>query len=235
MTEGDHITDANLVASLLRRVKEQRALLTVTVPEVPGSFNSAILELDPDSGRLVIDELKPKSGHERLLQAGRLVARARVRGVEIRFSAALEEAGNESGVAFYRLRWPDAIDYLQKRSSFRIKVSMTSPLTVLLEGDGGERFEGRAIDLSEQGIRVEMDSYLSMQPGRQMPCQLNLPNGSHAACRLEIRHVRTLEATGNIQFGARLVDLPPAQRRDVARLVADIQRALIRRLPKEAG
>lgn len=233
MAEGERITDSNLVAGLLRRIKDQHALLTVTVPDAPGTFNSAILELDRERGHVVLAELHPKLGHERFVAGGHLKARARVRGVEIRFDAALEEVGSESDEAVYRVRWPDTVHYLQKRASFRIKISMTAPLTVALEGDGGEHFEGRAVDLSEQGVRVEMDSYLSLQPGRQMPCLLNLPNGTHLACRLEIRHVHTQQSTGNIQFGAHLVDLPPAQRREVARLVAEIQRDLLRRLPKQ--
>lgn len=231
MAEGERITDSNLVAGLLRRIKDQHVLLTVTVPNVPGTFNSTILELDREGGHLVLAELHPKLGHERFLTGGRLKARARVRGVEIRFDAVLDEVGTASDETVYRVRWPDTVQYLQKRASFRIKISMTGTLTVALEGDGGERFEGRAVDLSEQGVRVEMDSYLSLQPGRQMPCLLNLPNGTHLACRLEIRHVHTQETTGNIQFGARLVDLPPAQRREVADLVAEIQLDRLRQLP----
>lgn len=232
MTPGDTIRDPQIITGLLRRVAEQRALLRVTVPGARGSYNSAILRLEPDQDLVVLDELNPRQGHDRLLEAGRLNASATIQGVETRFSAALEEVGDSAGIAWYRIRFPTEVLYVQRRVSFRVKVSMTAPLTAVFDRPGCNSLRGRILDLSEGGMGVEFDKGAGLRQGEILPCRMRLPDGQQFGCKLEVRHTSAVEDQGKLRIGGRFVELTPQRRKALARVVADLQRELIRKQPR---
>ena len=231
MAQGDIIRDPQIITSLLRRIVAQRALLRVTVPGARASYNSAILRVDPEQDLLILDELNPRRGHERLLEVGRLQASAQAQGIETRFSGALEEVGDSSGIAYYRLRFPQEVLYLQRRASFRVRIAMTAPLAAVLERDG-DMLRGRVIDLSEGGIGVEFTQHVIVHPGEIVACRMRLPDGQQVRCKLEIRHVMAFQEQNKIRVGGRFVELDPQRRKMLSRLVAELQRTLIRTQPR---
>lgn len=235
LPHGETIRDPQIIAGLLRRILEQRALLRVTVPGVRGSFNSAILRMHPDQNLLVLDELNPRAGHQRLLEIRNLNAAAQVQGIETRFGGAVEEIGTDSGIAFYCLAFPTEVLYAQRRTSFRVRVAMTTPVAVVFERPGGNALRGRIVDLSEGGMGVEFTQHVSLHPGEILPCQMRLPDGQQVGCKLEIRHSNCHGAEQNkVHVGGRFVELQPQRRKALARLVADLQRTMIRKQPRDA-
>lgn len=232
MSQGDVIRDPQLIAGLLRRVAEQRALLRVTVPGFQGSYNSAILAVGDALDFLILDELNPRRGHERLVEARRLNVSAQVQGVETRFSSELSEVGQESGIAFYRLPFPAEILHLQRRSSFRVPVGMATPITVVFTRPDASVLRGRILDLSEGGMAVEFKQRVGLRPGEVLPCQLRLPDGQQLRCKLEVRHAAAPEDQNSVRVGGRFIELQPQQRKALMRVVADLQRALIRKQPR---
>lgn len=232
LPQGDIIRDPQLVAGLLRRLIEQRVLLRVTVPGMRGSYNSAILRLGEAQDFLILDELNPRRGHEQLLEVRRLNASAQVQGIELRFSGELLEVGQTAGIAFYRLPFPDELLYLQRRGSFRVPVGMATPVTAVFQRPDENSLRGRIVDLSEGGMGVEFNQRVRLQPGEILPCQMRLPDGQQLRCKLEVRHTSAPEDQNKVRLGGRFVELQPQQRKALARLVADLQRTMIRKQPK---
>ncbi len=232
MAQGDTIRDPQIIASLLRRIADQRALLRVTLPGFRSSYNSAILRMDPEQDFLILDELNPRQGHERLLEVRSLNASATVQGVETRFSGDLEEIGDSSGIAYYRLPFPKEVLYVQRRISFRVKVSMTAPIAAIFERGEGPSLRGRILDLSEGGIGVEFSQFVTLRPGEIVPCHMRLPDGRQVGCKLEVRHCSASQDQARVRIGGRFVELQPQRRKALSRLVADLQRQLIRKQPR---
>jgi len=232
VAQGDVIRDHQLVCTLLRRVSEQRALLRVTLPDSRVTYHSAILRLEPDDGYLVLDELNPRQGHERLLVERRLHASAMVQGAEIRFGAELQAVGEQEAIAFYRVRLPDELVYLQRRASFRVHVPLSAPLAASFQWEEDDPLRGRVTDLSEGGVGVEFSCHVQLAPGEILPCELHLPDGERLACDLEVRYAKAEESPQRMRMGGRFLELPPQQRKALARLVADLQRELIRKGPR---
>ncbi len=232
MAQGDPIRDPQIIASLLRRIADQRVLLRVTVPGFRSSYNSAILRIDPQQDFLILDELNPRQGHERLIEVRRLNASAAVQGVETRFSADLAEIGDSAGIAYYRLPFPKQVLYVQRRTSFRVKVSMTAPIAAIFEHGEGPSLRGRILDLSEGGIGVEFSQFVTLRPGEIVPCQMRLPDGRQVGCKLEVRHCSATQDPARVRIGGRFVELQPQRRKALSRLVADLQRELIRKQPR---
>src|SRR5690606_23737999 len=127
----------------------------VTLPDSRRNYHSAILRLEPEEGYLLLDELHPREGHERLLIHRRLQASAMVQGVELRFRAQVQATGEESRIAFYRLGFPEELVYVQRRSSFRVPVPEEARLLARLEGKSERALSVRITDLSEGGVAVE--------------------------------------------------------------------------------
>lgn len=233
MAQGEIIYNENFVTDLLRRIMENRALLTVTIPGERGTYNSAILQVAPSEGYLVLDELKPIGGHHKLVEARALNARTTVRGVEIRFSSTLQEAGTEDGIALYRMSYPEEVSYLQRRAHFRVTVALNSALAVELQPPEGQSMACRIVDISEGGLGIQLPSPNDLNPGKVIPCEIRLPPDVRLRCELEIRHSRPAGGGEGVQVGCRFVDLPSHQRKQIARLITDIQREMIRTLPRD--
>lgn len=233
MAQGERITDDRFIADLLRRIMENRALLTITLPGVAGTYHSAILRLDPEQGYLLLDELHPPYGHSKLIETGKLNARATVKGVEIRFPAALQEVGTESGISLYRTNIPDEVFYRQRRAHFRVNVSAAAPMEVSLELPGGGSLSGRIVDISEGGIGVELPVDVPLNQGERLQCRMTLPKNTQFGCKLEVRHLGPARSGDKTHMGALFLDLPNHRRKVLARVIADIQRAMIRTLPRD--
>lgn len=229
----ERISDHKVVARLLKRIMDRRALLTITLADSIDTYNSAILELDERSRSLTLDELKPLSGHDRLMAQGRLRARAALQGVEIRFSAQLLDAVKESGIWMYHFHMPNELQYRQRRANYRIPVGMSSGVSVELHKDGLELAGLRVLDVSEGGLGLRTQSPISLNLGDRLPCTLNLPNGRSIRCQLEVRNLReTPQAYGSMQVGGHFLDLDRPQRTALSRVLIELQRDMIRRSPK---
>ena len=59
--KAEKITHAPQIANLLRRVKDQKVLLSVHVPGHEGVFNSLLLDVNPERNLILLDELNPRS------------------------------------------------------------------------------------------------------------------------------------------------------------------------------
>jgi c-di-GMP-binding flagellar brake protein YcgR len=230
----ERITDHKQVANLLRRIMDHHSLLTVTLADSAEAYNSAILDLDDHHRFLTLDELKPLSGHERLLQQAHLRVRTAVHGVEVRFGTSLRHAVKESGIWMYRVELPREVLYRQRRSSYRIRIGMGSGVTVELQKNGRELVEARVLDMSETGLGIQTDSGIRLNLGDRLPCTLGLPDGRPIHCELEIRYLReALQARDMLHFGGHFLDMQPVERTTLARVITDLQRDMIRRLPKD--
>lgn len=233
--DGERIADAARVSSLLKQLHEQRAILAVTLPDSADKFNSAILAIDEPAKRMMLDELTPRIGHERLLTNGKLHVFALLHGIGISFAATVRQVGRECGICYYRIRIPEQLNYLQQRANFRIRVGMTSGITVVLRCDQQQQFRGRVIDISESGLGITVRRALPLECGERLPCTLTLADGHEIECELEVRYVNHVSRPHeDTHFGGRFLDLAPRLHKRLARAIINLQRELMRKRPKNA-
>lgn len=232
--QGDKVTNATLVNGILRRAMDQRALLTITIPDTRGAFNSAILEIDGNAQFLLLDELNPKEGHYKFIAAKRLNARAMVKGVEIRFSTSLQETLNESGIACYRVNFPAAVWQLQRRQSFRVTIGLSRQVPVQLQAKDGSHIKALIHNISASGIGMLLPDDTHLEKGTILPhCIFNLGDGCHIDTQIEIRYSGTRNHTQGVYAGARFYNMDKADKRTLSRQVAKLQRELIQTLPRD--
>lgn len=231
----EKITDPGRVVGLLTRIVENRGLLTVSLRGANEPYNSALLELHPDRGYMVLDELNPKKGHQQLLTAREMNVHTRLKGVEISFAARVESVGDNAGIAFYRVALPTTLNYLQRRAYYRARVSVAKRVPVRITRDDGTEIDGelRDISLGGIGIRCSPTRAQSLADGEHIPhCAISLPASEKIACKVDVCFVNRSLRDGYWAIGARFVELSPAQQKRVAEFVATLDRELMKKLQK---
>lgn len=228
----EKITDPVRIAAMLERLRANRCLLTVQPDESGATYHSALLEIHSQQGYFVLDELNPREGHLRLLATRRFKAQARLHGVELSFSAYVESAGERDGLGFYRVTFPGALNYFQRRSHYRAKVGFGRHIPVSVQLPDGRSVAGRLRDISVGGIGASFppDFPESLaQDDRTLEGRLLLPGGKEITCRLRICFVNHSLHDNSRVIGARFVELGAAQQKVVAEFVAALDREWVKR------
>jgi c-di-GMP-binding flagellar brake protein YcgR len=232
----EEITDPVRVAGILKRIHEQRTLLTLKLPDVSEHFLSAVLEVGGESAGFVIDELMPKEGNPALLKAQRLHVLAQCQGVEVSFSTTLAGAGRNEDGSFYRLALPTSIRYHQKRADFRVRVSRGKPLPVELSLATGEVLQGLAEDISYGGIGAEIATPKgqALEQGQLIEqCKLKMSREETVEIMIEVRFARANQTGNKTRIGARFLNLGRPQERAIRALVATLEREWLKKNRRE--
>lgn len=225
----ERITDPARIVALLRGLKDGHALLSVAVDGESALYTSAVLDVDPARGYLLLDELSPRRGHERLIETRRLRVRARLHGIEVRFPGDVREVGGTAGIAYYQIAVPDTLYYRQRRTHFRVEIGAALVIPVHLERTPDEAFDGALHDLSVGGVGAYLPE-TALKRGDTVPtCVVQIPNAPPVRSALEVCFVRFDEARRKVRIGGRFLGLTPAQHKALARFVAELERKLLQR------
>lgn len=227
------VTKPSQIVRSLKLLKEGHCLVNVTVPGHDETYNTAILGIYPGRELLVLDELNSRDGHEQLLKAGKLKASCRFHGVEYRFAGAVQQVDYQGGIAMYRVALPQLLLHIQRRDHYRVPVDRETDIQVNLPLTGDPRLRGHLCDLSQGGIGALFETRSSPNQGQVLPvCSLMLPNQKPIRTELEVRFARLDGQRNVLRVGGRFVNLDKEQERDLARLVAKLQREYLRKHPR---
>jgi len=233
--DGQKITNRNEAGKLLEKLKSQRALLQTTIPSVPDVFFSAILFIDTENNFILIDELNKKAGHELLLIHKTLHIETKLDGIAIHFSCELIDTEVENGLHIYKFSFPDYLLYFQKRQSYRINIGLGTNIPVKFRREDGAPAYGHIFNLSETGAGIELDKPYRFQMSEILPyCEIRLDEGSTITCQLEIRYASKNQKAEQQRIGGKFIGMTNPDQRLIARLVIELQRDLMRHLPKDS-
>jgi c-di-GMP-binding flagellar brake protein YcgR len=211
------VEDPVKIYGWIERIRTQHALLSVRVANTQDTFNSVILEIDPQYRWLTMDELHPDAGHRAFIAQRRITVFGEFDGVDLRFDCELIEVGTQSNIHFYRVSFPKAVKYYQRRSSYRVRVlrSTAVPVIVMLSGGVAVKFARGA---SKNITRGQLIS----------ECEIRFPDGEKLICAIEARHVVRNNQDQTL-LGARFMRLTNVQQRMVNRFIASLERELRRK------
>lgn len=226
----EHVGFRPQILALLRRLHQDRCLLAVTLPDDKHIYSSALLEIHPEQDLLVLDELKPDTGHAGLLQGRSCRVRGELKGVTVAFAASLIEAGIRNGIAYYHMTLPATVNYGQRRAHYRPRVALAlrTPVEFTL-ADGGT-LTGTLLDISLGGLRVKLDGEAAgLGISTELPCRMQLPNGTELSCAIESRFV---SGSPMNQLGGRFLGLQAAQRNLLQRFIRELEREELKKTPR---
>ncbi len=213
------LKDAQRIAGLLQRSLDSRVLLNLSMPGVLKPACSMLVGIDRSHQRLQLDA--PPA------------ARAPQPGTSLRIGARLDGARFEFVSDFVdadRFRWIVALPaealYLQRRSTFRLRVTRLPGIIGTHFFDHSQRFRGQLIDISALGLCARLSPGSDVLVGANMECVIDL-HDSHVSCRAEVRWRR--RSSAGIEIGILFEDLAPPQQQRLTFAIAALQRQLLRR------
>jgi len=233
---GDQITNRVKSLQLLEKLKAEQTLLQISIPGVPETFFSSLLAIKEDDGFLLLDELNTKNAHKLLLIHKKLNVHAKLNGIGIQFSTDLIDHGKESGIFFYKVAFPETVLYFQKRQNYRINIGLGINIPIKMKRDDGSPVYGEIINLSETGAGIILDTPYILQLSEILPyCELRLSDETIISCQLEVRYASMNKKSSQQLIGGKFLGVSGPHQRDIARLVIDLQRDMMKRLPRESS
>jgi len=121
----------------------------------------------------------------------RVVAfRAQSGGLSLIFKATLEGTSKDPSACECTFRFPQFLRFSQLRKAVRINMLDQSAIPVTLYADRGEQFQGRVIDLSATGAKIQLlgDVSSKLEPMQVIEdCQLIPPNSRTVDLKAQVR------------------------------------------------
>ena len=192
-----------------------------------------LLEVDSQGGYILLDQISDRKGHELAVEKGRLRAFCQCHGVDLNFEARIRAVRDDQGMIVYRAPLPEWVNYLQRRADFRVRVAMNSGLATRLELEDGKSLEARLHDLSMGGAGLVIETRLDFRTGlliprlvirREKEMLLDTP------CEVRFQLDRD---NGQKRIGLRFVDPNPEQKRNLRKLVTQLEREMLRHKPRD--
>lgn len=228
------IKDGAKIRAILQEMASEKTILSVFVAADEQTVHSAaILGLELERRRFVLDELLPAVGNARLQVSRRARILARVRGMVTAFEAVLQETEKDARGMLFHFAIPQWIYQLQRREHFRVSPSQEAPLQVVLQGSPRQILKGEMVDISTGGLGMNFGSTVAaeLSRGQRLACDFTLPDGNQIRTELEICTLTQLQTnSGNkvLRIGGRFSSLTPAMNAAIQRYVTKRDRDILR-------
>lgn len=228
------------IAQLLQDLIDHRCLLSA---HTGGgyAFMTAVLRLDDDRGRVILDASPDADANRRALASDRLTCVTLLNHIRIQFVLSGLTSGQENAHPALFAPLPREMLRLQRREFFRLKVPLAHEVSCLLcAEDLGRRpvqVSVRVIDIGAGGIAVMMapDAAELVIGGTLADCRLNLPEADPIELSLEVRNItRQTQRNGAemLRVGMRFSSLPRNAETRIQRYIFNTERE---RNAKERG
>lgn len=222
-------TDQIRIKGFLKRLFDQRALLTVKLLERQEDFTTMLIGIEAEHNQLLLDALRPDVGNALIGQLGKAVIRGNVDGINLSFETQLIATQIENNIPLHVITFPTVINYLQRRETIRIKLGAARALTVALSLDKTLSFEGQILDISAGGLGIQVEKKLppQVEVGQRLQCSFRLPLEADQSITSDVivRIINPPIPGRNHSFlGVQFIDLLKPQQRLLEKAIMNLQR-----------
>ena len=226
------------IISLLTKTYKAHTLLSVNFEDVQKDFGSLLLEVNLQGDYLVLDEIYPRNAINFPLQQQKLLISTRLEGIELSFSGTIDAISRTDNSEYYKVSIPKGIYYQQRRSSYRVPISINNPLTVALSTRDDVLIHAELRDLSQHGFcaRTTTPGAETLSKGEEIPtCIIHTPDGKKIITSLEIVRIEEAKPFNSVKLGVRFLSLSKTDQQELARLVAQLDRENVKTLKRQEG
>jgi c-di-GMP-binding flagellar brake protein YcgR len=220
------ITSRAGITLLLERLRQQHCLLAVRAQSDDATYTSMILEVEQQRRYFVLDALAPATGNSIVAKDRHLHLAARSEGADMAFSGKVTAIGENNGVVYYRVPYPDAIEYRQKRRHHRAVIPPAHSVPILLQTEAKDLIRGELRDISIGGCNIRIiGGAAELADGDIMSrCIITLPAATRVTATVELCHVSPVGSRRPNRVGARFYNLSPADERRIEQFIAYLDR-----------
>jgi c-di-GMP-binding flagellar brake protein YcgR len=234
--ESIKLTQIDDIRVLLKKINSKHSLLSVTIASSDEYYGSTIIEINNQENYLVIDELYPREGHERIEVGTKLSFNTQYSGAFVNFNGVIEAVGENEKAAYYKINLPDEVEYHQRRNTYRIATSINETIPVNLVNEDEVLVKAELRDLSHGGLCLRFNSiphHVSIKSGDYIPtCLIQVDKNRKILSSLNVCHVESIEETGSLRVGAEFAQMSKIDRRELEHLIATLERAIIQKIKR---
>lgn len=229
-TDSRYLEDRHDIVRALKVLRDQRADITVAFDGKPERFQVRVL--DVIDGELLLEDIRPRSGHALLSAGEEFTATCRVQGLYTYFAGnRVVTADAERGVPYYRLPLPTRMLYQQRRKAARFRIPLKvagNGSLIELQRDAGEALTGEIIDISAGGCRAAFSAEalgsITVDQVREN-CYIQVPKLLELEAIGIARHAHLDAGRQQTVCGIELVDMSVTDRRRLERFIQTISRS----------
>jgi len=204
-------------------VQRSHALIDVAIDGIDARYQSIIIGVDPERGRVEIDELFPRGFVG--LPGQPVTVTVRLDGKRrLTFKTHIISRHDDGQLESYWLALPDSLDYNQRRGSFRLQMGQGWGVLSEFVAPDRERCSARVRDLSSTGIRLEVLGGARPETGDVLHDLHFEFAGRNYRCAADVRNVTSADAADRFLIGARFRDMSRVEQRSLERMIMQLQR-----------
>jgi len=222
------------IAAVLRSLIQRRALVSAYLDPGRDFLLTSLLEVDTDSGSVVLDWGRDEKTNRQALLAERVILGALVDKVKVQFILSNLAETSSAGQPAFRAELPSKVLRLQRREYFRLSTPIAKPVkfvTTIKRVDGSTLVaEASLLDISGGGVGLMATPSLSalLPSGMALTdCKMTLPDEGLLVANLCVRNkfdVTTRGGARYVRIGCEFVALPGARMSMVQRYITRIER-----------
>jgi len=226
------VTAPAAVAQILRAAMERSAMVTVYA-DASGQFAiTSILEVVPESGRLLFDLPAQPEVAAALQRTDTATFVTMHDGIKIKFQVRSPATAIFGGRPALAASLPTEVVRLQRREAFRVACPLSRPVRCAIpyaKAGKADKAELAVLDISQGGVALlNMHPQLTLAPGNVYEsCTISMPEIGVFGTALEVRsaHEVTLKnGQVTMRAGCRFVNPDPSAQAMVHRLVMRLER-----------
>lgn len=217
----------------LERLAQRHSFVDVSFSRIGRSYQSMIVGLRPELGELILDEMFPPEGVSELARGDLAEVTHRDSQFPLHFVTRLLGREQIDGNPAYRVELPASVGASGSRRAYRVYVETEEGLALDITCAEGEPLYCRVVNLSVEGLKIDIDGDHSKTLQRQhlfTDCLLQLPSGDNIECDIDIRNFSCLQkpALHTLAGGVLKIEQPHYRVR-LNRYLATVQRRQLRR------
>jgi len=224
------------IIGLLKSMQERNQLVTMQANGGAEAVVTSVLEVDEESGIVVIDRAPSNTVNHRILNSDNVSFETVLDSIRILFfSNKVKECLYDNLPALY-IAIPSSLIRLQRRESYRVPTPVANPVrcTIRVPADEEAGVEATTVvvtlkDISAGGIGIiDEKKQLDNTIGRvYKDCRIDLPGGAPVTTGLQIRNSIDLSLTSGKsirKLGCMFVDLPKPTLAAIQRYITKLER-----------
>ena len=229
----DTISSVTRITGLLNASDTTPSELRLSIADLHEMHPSAVLQVHPNGKHIIIRKIRDALAHELLLKKREIHVYYHINGADISFTSRLLKTRSSNGQEHYLIAFPDEVKYRQRRSTYRVHVSLALEVTASFKDQKGQTHIGQLRDISAGGMKVQFTRVKATAFEQQpvMPlCTIRLPDDTDIQCTFKIRHLHENARKTGLTIGGSFVALEQHDKRTIERFIASLERRTLREL-----
>jgi c-di-GMP-binding flagellar brake protein YcgR len=226
------ISSRREIVALLRNISDKHQLVRMLIQGEADVCVTSILEVDADTGSVILDRSINREQNERIVRAGRVAFETTLDKIRIMFASDDVQETSYEGSPALLIDLPATLVRLQRREFYRMATPVSNPVKVVIpmpEPLGGGTLAFPLADISCGGIAIlDNKAVLGDTIGHNYQlCRIDLPDIGMVSTTLQVRNavdLTLLNNKTNRRLGCQFVDISRGNLAMIQRYITKLER-----------